>query len=140
MGNVLSRLNLNDDKQEAEDVSADGRTIFLTFSKGYPIFEIEVREFFSRKFGDLIDGVFMQEVPAEKQSLYAHLVVPFTSSIPIVLEGKNKAKFFINGKHVWARKYVLKSKSPGEPSSLATSIYVIGFGFKSLSLCKNEVE
>ncbi|ONI24027.1 hypothetical protein PRUPE_2G219700 [Prunus persica] len=122
MGNVLSRLNLNDDQHEAEDVSADERTIFLTFSKGYPISEVEVREFFSRKFGDFIDGVFMQEVPAEKQPLYAHLVVRSTSSIPIILKGKNKAKFFINGKHVQARKYVCKSKSPGDPSSLATSI------------------
>ncbi|KAI5346174.1 hypothetical protein L3X38_014053 [Prunus dulcis] len=74
------------------------------------------------KFGDFIDGVFMQEVPAEKQPLYAHLVVRSTSSIPILLKGKNKAKFFISGKQVWARKYVRKSKSPGEPSSLATSI------------------
>lgn len=48
MGDVLSHLNLNDDQQEAEDVSADERTIFWTFSKSYPISEVEVRKFFSR--------------------------------------------------------------------------------------------
>lgn len=48
MGEMLSRLHLYDDQPEAEEVSADERTIFLTFSKGYPISENEVREFFTR--------------------------------------------------------------------------------------------
>ncbi|CAB4270612.1 unnamed protein product [Prunus armeniaca] len=87
--NVLSRLNLNNDQQEAEDVPADERTIFLTFSKGYPISKVEVREF-SRKCGVFIDGVFMQEVPADKQPLYAHLVVRSTSSILMFLKGKTR--------------------------------------------------
>ncbi|KAH0979864.1 hypothetical protein GBA52_007041 [Prunus armeniaca] len=87
--NVLSRLNQNDDQHEAEDVPADEMTIFLTFSKGYPISEVEVREF-SRKCGVFIDGVFMQEVPANKQPLYAHLVVCSTSSILMFLKGKTR--------------------------------------------------
>ncbi|VVA12314.1 PREDICTED: CDL15_Pgr025997 [Prunus dulcis] len=35
-------------RAEAEDVPTDERTIFLTFSKGYPISKVEVKEFFSR--------------------------------------------------------------------------------------------
>lgn len=72
-----------------------------------------------RKFGDFIESVFMQEVTGDDQPLYARLVVRSASSIPVVLNGKSKAKFSINGKHVWARKYVRKP-TPGEPSSPRT--------------------
>lgn len=50
----------------------------------------------------------MQEVSEIEQPLYARLVVYPASSMEVVLEGKSKAKFSINGKHVWARKYVRK--------------------------------
>ncbi|CAN6704886.1 unnamed protein product [Malus baccata var. baccata] len=121
MSDMLNNLSLNGGgyRGEAEEVSADERTIFLTFSKGYPISENEVKEYFSRKFGDFIESVFMQEVTGDDQPLYARLVVRSASSIPVVLNGKSKAKFSINGKHVWARKYVRKP-TPGEPSSPRT--------------------
>ncbi|KAL6199571.1 hypothetical protein ACLB2K_029355 [Fragaria x ananassa] len=123
MANMLSCLHLHDDvrgkgdtrdvvrgDQVQEEVPADDRTIFLTFSKGYPISEKEVREFFTRKYGDIFDAIHMQEVPVEdQQPLYARLVVRYAFFIPMVLEGQTKAKFAINGKHVWARKYVKKN-------------------------------
>jgi hypothetical protein len=51
MEEVLSRLNLNDEDDghsEDQEVAPDERTIFLTFSRGYPISENEVREYFTR--------------------------------------------------------------------------------------------
>jgi hypothetical protein len=54
--------------------------------------------------------MYMQGVPSQ-QPLYARLVVRSASSIPVVLDGKSKAKFTINGKHVWARKYVRKGQT-----------------------------
>ena len=48
LGNLVAKnLNFNDSKVEKE-VSPDDRTIFLTFSKGYPTTEEEVREYFTR--------------------------------------------------------------------------------------------
>lgn len=63
----------------------------------------------------------MQEVntPGE-QALYARLVVRPDSATDVVLNGESKVKFAINGKHVWARKYVrkfLRSPSALFPSS-----------------------
>lgn len=61
-------------------------------------------------------------VSSEDQPLYARLVVRSVSDIGIVLSGKSKAKFSINGKHVWARKYVRKQvRSPHKLSSPAVS-------------------
>ncbi|KAK6126745.1 hypothetical protein DH2020_039516 [Rehmannia glutinosa] len=82
------------------------RTMFLTFSKGYPVTETEVREFFTRLFGDCIDSLYMQEVEPDEQALYARVVFFNPSYIRIILDGDAKAKFSINGKHVWMRQFV----------------------------------
>ncbi|KAL6504045.1 hypothetical protein OROGR_025968 [Orobanche gracilis] len=93
--------------EEEIEVPADDRTVFLTFSKGYPITEDEVREFFTRRFGDFIEDLIMQEVGEEEQVLYARMVARSVSVLEGIVGG-NKAKYIINGKHVWARKYVKK--------------------------------
>ncbi|KDP46151.1 hypothetical protein JCGZ_06662 [Jatropha curcas] len=124
IADLLSHIHIsstNDEEKDNSSVPADERTIFLTFSKGYPISEAELGDFFMRKYGDCIEAIHMQEVLGEDQPLYARLVVYSPTIIHVVLEGKNKAKFSINGKHVWARKYVRKnprsSLSPPQPAS-----------------------
>ncbi|KAG8390663.1 hypothetical protein BUALT_Bualt01G0107000 [Buddleja alternifolia] len=120
LGEMLSRnLSINSGEEisnveeEGEDIPADDRTIFLTFSKGYPISEDEVRDYFTRRFGDFIEDIIMQEVGEDEQVLYARMVVARRSTAVINgIVGGNKEKYSINGKHVWARKYVKKSRSP----------------------------
>ena len=64
-----------------------------------------------RKFGDFIEAIQTQEVPPNEQILYARIVARSASALDAVVEG-GRAKYTINGKHVWARKYVRKQKSP----------------------------
>ncbi|KAE9592417.1 hypothetical protein Lalb_Chr19g0129081 [Lupinus albus] len=47
---ILASLKISDDIERKEMLAPDDRTVFMTFSKGYPISENEVREFFSRFF------------------------------------------------------------------------------------------
>ncbi|KAF7811634.1 uncharacterized protein G2W53_032610 [Senna tora] len=112
-----------DEERMNNIVPPDDRTIFMTFSKGYPILEAEVRDYFSRRFGDVIEGIYMQEVPLMEQPLYARLVVRSNAInvIDVFLEGTGTVKFCINGKHVWARKYVRKSPSPSHSPSPSPS-------------------
>lgn len=49
----------------------------------------------------------MQEVEEGEQVLYARMVCKMPDVIDTICAG-NKAKYSINGKHVWARKYVKK--------------------------------
>ncbi|KAF2318605.1 hypothetical protein GH714_009323 [Hevea brasiliensis] len=125
IGDVLSHIPIcTTDEKKDNVIPVDDRTIFLTFSKGYPISEDEIRDFFTRKYGDCIDAIRMQEVLGDHgQPLYARLVVLSPSIIGVILEGKNKAKFSINGKHVWARKYVRRNQRlfSSPPSSQPTS-------------------
>ncbi|KAL7148349.1 hypothetical protein ABFS83_06G172600 [Erythranthe nasuta] len=111
--NINGGVAVRNDGEE-EEVGPDDRTIFLTFSKGYPITEDEVREFFTRRFGDFIEDMIMQEVGEEEQVLYARMVSRSMAVIEAIVRG-NKAKYSINGKHVWARKYVKKSTSSSSP-------------------------
>ncbi|KAI4344604.1 hypothetical protein L6164_011811 [Bauhinia variegata] len=92
-------------------VPADDRTMFLTFSKGYPVNEMEVRKFLGVLCGEeCIEGVHMQEVQPSEQSLFARVVFHEAPTIDLILRGEDKIKFSINGKHVWARKFVSKRK------------------------------
>ncbi|KAJ7979245.1 Rho guanine nucleotide exchange factor [Quillaja saponaria] len=90
------------------EVPADDRTMFVTFSKGYPVYEWEVRDFLGRTYGDCVESLYMQEVQTNEQSLFARIVFHKASTIDGILRGRTKAKFTINGKHVWARKFLPK--------------------------------
>ncbi|GMN52996.1 hypothetical protein TIFTF001_022136 [Ficus carica] len=102
-------------------VHPDDRTMFVTFSKGYPVFEWEVREFFTMTYGNCIESLHMQDVQPNEQSLFARIVFHTASTIDRILNGVTTAKFTINGKHVWMRKYVprrSKSKAQQAPQQL----------------------
>ncbi|KAJ9545594.1 hypothetical protein OSB04_025301 [Centaurea solstitialis] len=93
------------------EIPADDRTVFLTFSKGYPISESEVKDYFTRNFGDFIEAIHMHDVGPDEQPLYARIVACSPSMVNTIVgrDGpEGKSKYNINGKHVWARKYVKK--------------------------------
>ncbi|KAJ0232528.1 F137 protein [Hirschfeldia incana] len=98
-------------------IPADDRTVFLTFSKGYPTSESEVKVYFTRRFGEVIEAILMQDVEENEQPLFARMVLRMecASIIEEIVGPANKKKYTLDGKHVWARKYVRK-----KPSSTAT--------------------
>ncbi|GAB2287333.1 hypothetical protein Dimus_021713 [Dionaea muscipula] len=100
-----------------DQVPADERTIFLTFSKGYPISHTEVDQFFKGLLGDVIEAIHMQEVENGEQALYARLVMRNAAGVRMMLRGQSRrVKFSINGKHAWARKYVRRT-TPSPPNT-----------------------
>lgn len=90
----------------ASESSRFARTMFATFSKGYPVTEAEVMQFFTRIFGNCIESLTMQEVGPGEQALYARVVFRSQRYVQVILNGETKAKFTINGKHVWIRQFV----------------------------------
>ncbi|KAL5572347.1 hypothetical protein UlMin_021944 [Ulmus minor] len=90
------------------EIHPDDRTMFVTFSKGYPVFEWELEKFFTATYGNCLESIHMQEVGDNEQSLFARIVFVLPSTIETILDGLVKAKFTINGKHVWMRKFVPK--------------------------------
>ncbi|GMH23306.1 hypothetical protein Nepgr_025149 [Nepenthes gracilis] len=95
-------------REAVVEVHPDDRTMFVTFSKGYLVSKEEVIEFFTTIYGECIESVQMQDVQANEQPLFARIVVNSASKVELILQGAEKMKFTINGKHVWARKFVPK--------------------------------
>ena len=87
------------------EAPVDDRTMFLTFSRGNKVTENDVMELFTGLFGDCVDSVNMEEVARNRQPLFARLVLRSVSTVDSILNGKSIAKFTINSKHIWARKY-----------------------------------
>ncbi|CAA3018482.1 Hypothetical predicted protein [Olea europaea subsp. europaea] len=92
-------------------VPPEDRTMFVTLSRGYPVAETEVRHFFTTVFGNCIESFRMQEVGPYEQPLYARVVFRKASFIDEILDGTEKVKFSIYGKHVWMRKFVPRNSS-----------------------------
>ncbi|CAA2973402.1 Hypothetical predicted protein [Olea europaea subsp. europaea] len=83
------------------------RTLFLTFSRGYPVTEDEITELFTSHYGDCVENVILVKSAAShsEHPLAARMVVRSLSTVDRILRMGSIAKYKINDKHVWARKY-----------------------------------
>ncbi|KAK1319827.1 hypothetical protein QJS10_CPB04g01840 [Acorus calamus] len=97
------------DESDGDDPLADERTLFVTFSRGFPLTEEELREFFTRRYG-AIEKILIQETPMGIPPLYAKIMFYSPLVVNRIIRNLNKVKFLIGGKHVWARRYISKKK------------------------------
>jgi hypothetical protein len=82
------------------------KTLFLTFSKGFPVTREEVRYFFTINYGDnCIMDIRMGRRSSNGQVLHATMVVNNLEILDKILNGRRVAKFNFNRKHIWARKF-----------------------------------
>jgi hypothetical protein len=89
-----------------DDLEDEDKTLFLTFSKGFPVTREEVRYFFKIKYGvNCIKGIRMGRRNSNGQVLHATMVVNNLETLDKILNGRRVAKFAFNRKHIWARKY-----------------------------------
>ncbi|RCV43801.1 hypothetical protein SETIT_9G322900v2 [Setaria italica] len=88
----------------------DYRSLFITFSKGYPISREDIMEFFNSMFGPCVETVMVENVAPGQQPVYGRVVLRSPAMIPVVLEGEETAKFMIKGRHLWARMYIPSSR------------------------------
>ncbi|TXG62151.1 hypothetical protein EZV62_013514 [Acer yangbiense] len=86
----------------------NNRTLFLTFSRGCPMKETEVREIFSGLFGrDSVVDVHIQENVSgnNAQPLFARLVFRSATTVDGILNGRIITRFHFRGRYFWGRKY-----------------------------------
>nr|KYP39964.1 hypothetical protein KK1_038702 [Cajanus cajan] len=108
--NNTMNLDLSDEKiwmgnGPCDDVTDDDKSMFLTFSKGFPVSEPEVRYLFTRTYGDCVQSLSMGSAVVNDQSLFAMMILKSVRTVDQILNGKRVAKLHINGKHIWVRKY-----------------------------------
>ncbi|OVA03937.1 hypothetical protein BVC80_8683g2 [Macleaya cordata] len=107
-------------------VPQDQRTMFITFSQGYPITEGVLRDFFVGSYGeDCIEEIYMQRVAPNKQSMFARVIFRSPSTIDAILDGMERTRITINGRQIYVRRYIKKrngSPPPPPPGAAGASI------------------
>ncbi|ONK72428.1 uncharacterized protein A4U43_C04F19330 [Asparagus officinalis] len=90
-----------------DNIPREERTLFVTFSNGYPLTEEELHSFFMRNYGD-VEAVKLQKPKGSKPPLFAHVSFYSLATVHRVLNGNQKVKFMTGGKHLWARRFYPK--------------------------------
>ncbi|XP_042426017.1 uncharacterized protein LOC122013868 [Zingiber officinale] len=106
-----SSLSSNVSSSTNRKIPRDERTLFVTFSNGHPLSEEQLQAFFMRHFGD-VERVYAPERADNKPPLYAHVTFCSPATLVRVLNGNGnvKVKFVIEGKQLWARRFVPKNE------------------------------
>ncbi|KAF9602659.1 hypothetical protein IFM89_030547, partial [Coptis chinensis] len=89
----------------------DQRTMFLTFSDGYPLCREEIIDYFTKRYGDVVEEVIMEETREKVAPKCAKIVFRNVLTIPLILGQKEKAKFCVNGKQLWARMFIPRTQN-----------------------------
>ncbi|MED6170450.1 hypothetical protein PIB30_031002 [Stylosanthes scabra] len=95
-------------KKPSDDVTVQDKTMFLTFSRGFPVSQDEVICVFRRSYGqNSVEEIVMgkNNFEANRQPMFATMVVDEVSIVDLILKGQRLTKLRINGKDIWARKY-----------------------------------
>ena len=102
----LMDKRLWDQKRPSDYVKDDDKTMFLTFSRGFSVSQKEVVKHFIDLYGkNSVKAVCMGNEDANGQPLFAVMLLDSVKTLDNILNGKRIAKFRVNGKHIWARKY-----------------------------------
>ncbi|KAJ4831600.1 hypothetical protein Tsubulata_015286, partial [Turnera subulata] len=104
----LSNLNPDATGFYPEHTREESRKMFLTFSKGHPLSSEEIVSFFTSNWGQVVESVSVEPTQHGKDPKFARILFTNSLVIPRVLNGQAKAKFMVNGKHLWARSYVCR--------------------------------
>ncbi|MED6209062.1 hypothetical protein PIB30_051034 [Stylosanthes scabra] len=95
-------------KKPSDDVTLQDKTMFLTFSRGFHVSKDEVICLFKRAYGEnSVEELVMgnNNFETNHQPMFATLVVDGVEFVDLILKGQHLAKFRMNGKDIWARKY-----------------------------------
>ncbi|ERN09038.1 hypothetical protein AMTR_s02744p00002070 [Amborella trichopoda] len=87
---------------------SEGRILFLTFSRGHPIDDQEVVDYFNRHYGDVVEALLMQNTRGRTNPLFARLVLRSREMVDLILKGNEMVKHRIRGRDMWARPFTLE--------------------------------
>ncbi|KAF7008893.1 hypothetical protein CFC21_023544 [Triticum aestivum] len=99
---------------DADEEGEGGRSLFITFSKGFPLTREEISAYFTERWGEgCVESVMIQRTPPLGEApRYGRVAFRWASVAEAVLGGQRLVKLLVNGRQLWARKYVPKPHLP----------------------------
>ncbi|XP_038708593.1 uncharacterized protein LOC120003650 [Tripterygium wilfordii] len=88
----------------------ENRCLFLTFSQGYPLNEMQISCFFTMRYGACVDKVHVhmpegKEYERPNQPVFAKVLFNTSITPRLVLSDAKQVKFMVNGRPMWCKPY-----------------------------------
>ncbi|XP_050238468.2 uncharacterized protein LOC126687959 [Mercurialis annua] len=94
---------------ETDRISEDDRCLFLTFSNGYPLTEMQLVKFFNETFGECVEKVYVHwPNPRNRRKvppLFGKVVFKSYYITTVILNGRKEAKFWAERKPLWCKRF-----------------------------------
>ncbi|GMH10839.1 hypothetical protein Nepgr_012680 [Nepenthes gracilis] len=82
------------------------RTIFITFSNGYPLSDYQIRNFFNSKYGECVERIYIHRRDDPLMPPLFGKVIFLRRSIPLMLFGdQDEVHFTVDGMSLRCKKY-----------------------------------
>ncbi|CAH8301625.1 unnamed protein product [Eruca vesicaria subsp. sativa] len=124
----MSKLNAN--APSFHPVYTDEHALFLTFSNGFPLSEMQIFNFFNRQL-----MIIISYYPSSVERVNVHTpmggrgpslfgkIVFRDIRIPALLMGnKERISFLVEGHHLYCKRFVSQPSQPSNPAASASNI------------------
>ncbi|KAE8712204.1 putative Major facilitator superfamily protein [Hibiscus syriacus] len=105
--NSVTATDENKEVLKEGKIDWEDKTLFMTFSRGHPVSNKEIKGFIAGKFGSRVEAICMDKNP--KQRLFACVVLKSHADMSRIVGTNKLAQHVINGKQVRVRRFVPKS-------------------------------
>ncbi|KAL0720492.1 hypothetical protein Bca4012_035091 [Brassica carinata] len=93
-------------------VYTDKHALFLTFSNGFPLFEMQIFHYFNWFYYPYVEGVNIYKPRTGRPPLFGKIVFK-QQHFPASLMGKKeKIHFIVEGRYLYCKKFVSKKSKP----------------------------
>ncbi|KAH7849135.1 hypothetical protein Vadar_013514 [Vaccinium darrowii] len=102
-----SKLNPNAKEwNPAVDSREEDRSLYMTFSNGFPLSEFQIHRFFmARGFGAYLQKIDIHQPRDIAYPLFGKITFAYSCVPLFILNGQEQVKFCIDGRTVWCKKY-----------------------------------
>ncbi|CAH8324720.1 unnamed protein product [Eruca vesicaria subsp. sativa] len=114
---------LNEHAQPFEPVYRDQRSLFLTFSNGFPLTERQIFDFFNRSYAPgIVERVIVPRPRGGRgPSLHGRVVFKNTVIPALVMRNCEKVCFSVDGRPLYCRPFVCKKSTTAVTTSTTLS-------------------
>ncbi|KAG5565438.1 hypothetical protein RHGRI_001355 [Rhododendron griersonianum] len=114
----MAAFKLNPNAKEWQpsiESPVENRSLYMTFSNGYPLSEFQIYRFFmarqceDRGFGAYVEKIDIHQPRDIDYPLFGKITFKLSCVPALILNGEEKVKYCIDGRTVWCKKYNRKA-------------------------------
>ncbi|CAK9146209.1 unnamed protein product [Ilex paraguariensis] len=104
---------LNPFAEEWRPPSEEDRSLYITFSNGFPLTESQIFMFFTMQFGPCLEKVYVHRTGDNRPPQFGRIVLKRSFSPALILHGQEEVRFLILGRSLWCKRFRPKKTDDG---------------------------